>query len=301
MQASSERDVTRGVAASIVASVLFGVLFFLPPLLEPLNGNEIFSWRTVMTVPVMAIAFTLYRQWGDFLRILRRLKTKPVLIPVLILNAYLLGIQMWIFGWAPQAGRGLEAALGYLLLPLVMVLVGVVLHRERLSRPRMLAVTFASIGVLAALVVAGGITWVTLLVAFGWPLCFALRRKAELNTSGAFVLELLALLPTALWMLSHAGSFATVARMPSLIPGIVALGAVGGSALVLYLAASRLLPFGLFGLLSYLEPLLLVVVSITLLGERLTAVDVYVYVPILIALVLLGIEPLRRQRAMKAR
>lgn len=299
MQPSSERDLTSGVVASVVASVLFGVLFFLPPLLDPLDGNAIFSWRLLVTVPVVVVAFSLFRQWGDFKRAVRRVKEKPALIVVVIINAYLLGIQVWLFGWTPQAGRGLEAALGYLLLPLIMVLVGVVMHRERLSRLRGLAVFCATAGVLAALLVAGGITWVTLLIAVGWPLCFASRRKFDLQGSGAFVLELIALLPLALWFVFSGDSLAAIAERPVLIPGVILLGLVGGSALVLYLAASRLLPFGLFGLLTYLEPLLLVVVSILLLGERLVAVDVFVYGPILLALVLLGFEPFRRPTTMR--
>ena len=44
------------------------------------------------------------------------------------------------------------------------------------------------------------------------------------------------------------------------------LGLVSAVALALYMAASRLLPLGLFGLLSYVEPVLLALVALAL-GE----------------------------------
>lgn len=294
-----EQELSKGVVASVVASVLFGVLFFLPPLLEPLNGNAIFGYRVLITLPVVVVAFHFTRKLGDFKVVLRRLRDQPRLIPILILDAHLLAIQLWLFGWAPQTGHGLETALGYLLLPLVMVVVGVVVHRERLSGLRIIAVALATVGVLFALVLAGGLSWVTWLVALGYPLYFNIRKVYELRSSGAFILELLILMPLVFWLLIDSRAFQIVADAPAMIPGVLLLGLVGGIALVCYLAASRMLPFGLFGLLTYLEPLLLVVVSVLLLGEKLTAVDTFVYTPILLALLLLGIEPLRRQRRRK--
>ena len=72
--------------------------------------------------------------------------------------------------------------------------------------------------------------------------------------------------------------------------GLLTIGLVSAAALLLYLRASELLPFGLFGLLTYVEPVLLAVVSITILGESLTPVDLLAYGPIAVALCLLGIE-----------
>lgn len=285
-----------GVLASVVASVLFAVLFVLAPALDGLDANEVFGWRVVASLPLVALIFALTRRWRDVVRVARRLGAHPALIPVMLLNGLLLGVQLWIFGWAPQTGHGLDASLGYLLLPLVMVIVGALLHRERLTGWRIAAVSSAGVGVIAAIVVAGGLAPVTIAIALGYPLYFTLRRRAGLDSSGALVFELTILLPVAIWMLSQASSFTRVAASPSLAIGIVLIGVVSSIALVLYLAASASLPFGLFGLLTYLEPVLLVVVSLTILGEQPHVSDALVYSPIVIALVLLGIEPIRGAR-----
>lgn len=284
----------RGVLVSVVASFLFAALFFLPPLLEPFGANEIFAWRVIATVPVLATLIAVFGWWRDVRDIAVRLARRPLLVLVVVLDGLLLSLQLWLFGWAPQTGHGLELALGYLLMPLAMVVVGVVLHRERLAPLRIAAVVAAAIGVTAAIVVAGGLSWATIAVAVGYPVYFAIRRRAGLDSIGAFCFELAVLVPVAVVLALQPSSLAILAAHPQLGWGIVLLGVIGGVALVLYLVASRLLSFGVFGLLSYLEPVLLVLVAVLLLGESLTLADGFVYGPIVVALVFLGLETVRR-------
>lgn len=281
---------TRGALASVSASVLFGGIFLLPPLLSPMTGTDIYGWRLLSTLPVVALIFTFTRRWGAVAAQLRRIRARPWLAGVVVVNGALLGVQMWLFGWAPQSGHGLDAALGYLLLPLVMVAVGALLHRERISPVRGAAVTAAGLGVLAAFATAGGLSWVTLVVALGYPGYFILRRHTRMDGDGAVVLELAVLVPSAVLALVLGGSVALLSQQPRLVPVLVVFALMSGTALVSYLDASRLLPFGLFGLLSYLEPVLLAVAAVTVLGEHLGAADLAVYGPIALALALLAVE-----------
>lgn len=286
-----------GVAASIGASVLFGVLFLLPPLLAPLTGLEILAWRIVLMLPVLVALFAATVGLRDVGAALGRIRRRPVLALVLVVDAALLAVQLWLFGWAPIAGHGLDTATGYLLLPLAMVLVGVVLHGERLSRMRGVAVAAAVLGVVAALAVGGSVGFTTALVALGYPVYFDLRRRFGLDGPGATVLEQLVLLPVAVIVLIIHAATGTATVSWGHAPMLLLLGVVSGAALWMYLSASRMLPFGLFGLLTYVEPVLLVVVSTLLLGEAVGASDALVYGPIAIALLLLALEPwLARRR-----
>lgn len=285
-----------GVAASVGASVLFGVLFLLPPMLAPLDGLEIVAWRVLATLPVLALLFGLTVGLRDVARVLWRIRRRPVLALVLVVDAGLLSVQLWLFGWAPIAGHGLETATGYLLLPLAMVLVGVVLHGERLSRIRGAAVVAAAVGVVAALALGGAVGAATALVALGYPIYFDLRRRFALDGPGSTLLEQAVLVPVAAAVLVGSGSAGTIDATAEHAPVLLLLGVVSGVALWMYLSASRLLPFGLFGLLTYVEPVLLVVVSTLLLGEAVGSGDALVYGPIAVALVLLVVEQ-RRARS----
>lgn len=219
---------------------------------------------------------------------LQRVHRRPILALVLTCNGLLLGVQLWIFGWAPVSGHGLDVALGYLLLPLIMVVVGRVIHREHLPRLQVAAVAAAAIGVISAIVLAGGISPAAVAVALGYPIYFELRARFQVNTPGALALELATLVPVAI-VLAFLQSWPATGTA-ELALGLLTIGLVSTVALLLYLRASELLPFGLFGLLTYVEPVLLAIVSITILRESLTPIDLLIYGPIDVALCLLGIE-----------
>lgn len=286
----------RGVLASLVASMLFGVLFVLPPLLHPLSPEAIFGWRVVLSLPIVTVLLLALRWWPEVPALAARLRRGRALIAALLVDSALLAVQLWLFGWAPASGHGLDAALGYLLLPLVMVLIGLVGHRERLSPLRIGAVASAAVGVGWAVVAAGGISWVTALVAVGYPLYFTLRRRWKLDSIGALWFEILLMLPVAAWFVLQPAALSVVASQPSLGWGIGALGLVSATALLLYLFASIRLSFAVFGLLTYVEPVLLVGLAVVLLGESLKLADLPVYGPIAVALVLVAVEGARQSR-----
>jgi chloramphenicol-sensitive protein RarD len=296
-----DRSVGRGVVASIVASVLFGVLFVLPPLLDPLSPTGIFGWRVVLSLPVITVLLLAIRWWPEVPKVAVRMRRRKVLLLALVVDAALLAVQLWLFAWAPATGHGLDAALGYLLLPLVMVFIGLVGHRERLSHLRIAAVASAAIGVACAVVVAGGVSWVTAVVALGYPLYFTLRRRWRMNSIGALWFEMLLMLPAAVLFVLRPDDLAAAGAHPWMGWGIAALGLASGTALLLYLFASTSLSFAVFGLLTYVEPVLLVIAAVALLGEALQPSDVAVYGPIIVALVFLGIDSWRQLRPVRAR
>jgi chloramphenicol-sensitive protein RarD len=217
-------------------------------------------------------------------QLVARALSEPRIGLALVASAAMLGVQLWVFLWAPLHGRMLEVSLGYFLLPLTMVLVGRFYYRERIDGLQWLAVACAGIGVAHEIWVTGAFSWPTLLVALGYPPYFVLRRKINADSLTAFGLEIVLLLPVAIMQVAMSGSLKLVAgrvdMMYLLLPG---LGALSTAALASFLKASRLLPMALFGILGYVEPVLVVLVSVTLLGETLTAQQLATYVPIWVA------------------
>ena len=290
---------SKGIALSVLASVLFAVMYFYTSLLAPLTGVEIFGWRMLLTLPCMTLFMLLAGEWHRVDEVLRRVRSKPVLGPALLLSSALVGVQLWLFMWAPLNGHSLDVSLGYFLLPLTMVLTGRIVYGERLSRLQKLAAVLACIGVLNELYQVGSFSWATLVVALGYPLYFVLRKRLGTDHLGGLWVDMALLMPVALWVVqSGEQGIAVVAAQPWLYLLIPVLGVISASALVCYIIASRLLAFSLFGLLSYVEPVLLLLVAL-LLGESIKAGEWLTYVPIWLAvlvLVLEGVRHLLRQR-----
>jgi chloramphenicol-sensitive protein RarD len=155
------------------------------------------------------------------------------------------------------------------------------------------------VGVTHEIVRVGGFSSEALTVALGYPLYFALRRRFRLDNIGGLWFDLVLLLPAAAWF-AHDGrlDLALLSRQPSLLWMIPLLGLISAVALIAYILSSRRLPFGLFGLLGYVEPVLLVLVAL-LLGETLPPAALPTYVPIWLAVGFLAVEGaihLRRRR-----
>ncbi|CAM2738349.1 EamA family transporter RarD [Pseudomonas gessardii] len=290
---------SKGVVLSVAASVLFAVMYYFTSLLAPLSGLEIFGWRMLLTVPCMTVFMVVSGEWRQVWELLQLLAGKPRLIGGIVLSSVLLGVQLWLFMWAPLNGRSLDVSLGYFLLPLTMVLTGRLVYGERLSRLQLIAVVFAAIGVLNELYQVGGFSWATLLVIIGYPIYFVLRKRLATDHLGGLWLDMALMLPVALWFVqSGEQGFAVLDAHKGLYGLIPMLGLISASALVCYIIASRLLAFSLFGLLSYVEPVLLLGVAL-LLGESIGPGEWLTYIPIWLAVMVLvfeGFKHLVRQR-----
>ncbi|NMY28057.1 EamA family transporter RarD [Pseudomonas sp. WS 5021] len=290
---------SKGVVLSVAASVLFAVMYYFTSLLTPLSGLEIFGWRMLLTVPCMTVFMVVSGEWRQVWELLRLLAGKPLLIGGIVLSSVLLGVQLWLFMWAPLNGRSLDVSLGYFLLPLTMVLTGRLVYGEKLSRLQLIAVVFAAIGVLNELYQVGGFSWATLLVIIGYPIYFVLRKRLATDHLGGLWLDMALMLPVALWFVqSGEQGFAVLDAHKGLYGLIPMLGLISASALVCYIIASRLLAFSLFGLLSYVEPVLLLGVAL-LLGESIGPGEWLTYIPIWLAVMVLvfeGFKHLMRQR-----
>ncbi|MGV6394772.1 EamA family transporter RarD [Pseudomonas caspiana] len=278
----------KGVVLSVLASVLFGVMYFYTSLLNPLSGEEIFGWRMLLTVPCVTVFLWLSGDWHLVKKIATRIRHSPALILGIALCSLLLGVQLLMFMWAPLHGRSLEVSMGYFLLPLTMVITGRIVYGERLSRLQKIAAFCAMVGVLNELLRVGSFAWETLVVAIGYPLYFVARRKLAIDNLGGLWFDMTFMLPISVWFIVN-GNAAVVEQFPLLYLLIPVLGLISASALVSYILASRLLPFSLFGLLSYVEPILLVGVAL-LLGESIARDEWATYLPIWLAVVVLVFE-----------
>lgn len=270
----------RGVLVSVSASLLFAGLYFITPLLAPLSAEALWAVRVIFTVPMLAALFAGSHQWHLFTDIGRRLRQRPILILPLLLSSMLLAVQLWVFGWAPLNGRGLNVALGYFLLPLVLVVVGRVLYRDRLAWWQWAAAGIAAVGVAFEVVRVGGVSWETLVVCLLYPVYFVLRRALGTEHLGGMMWDQVLLLPVALVVAVHALVFTPVLQEGPALWWWLPVYAVGSTlALVLYLTASRLLSLSMFGLLSYLEPALLMVAAL-LNGETISGEELVMYLAI---------------------
>jgi chloramphenicol-sensitive protein RarD len=292
-----------GIVLSVLASLLFAVLYYFVTYLEPLSGESVFAWRVLLGLPALMLLNARNRGWSDIERTAGRMRREPTLLLLMALAAALIGVQLWLFVWAPLHQRALDVTLGYFLLPIFMVAVGRFFYGERLSRLQSVAVVIASIGVANEIWRLQALSWVTAIVVIGYPPYFMLRRALRMRSLTTLWFDLLFLVPPALFILASQSEsvWSQFAGRPALFALVPMLGVLSSLALVCYLSAAKLLPLALFGLLGYVEPILLFIVAFLFLGEPVSSPAWYTYVPIWIAMAFLAADGVRSWHGQRQR
>jgi chloramphenicol-sensitive protein RarD len=212
----------------------------------------------------------------------------------------MVGVNWWLYVWAIHNGHVYAASLGYYILPLMMMLLGLVVLGEKLTRLQWWAVALAGIGVGVLAVGALTTMWLSLSMAVTFGIYGLLRKTVAAGALAGLTIETLILMPVALgiaawhWM-SPAG--------PALGQGWQVAVAVAWSGpmtaipLMWFAIAARRLPYTVMGFLQFSSPTIVFVLGLTVFGEHLRLAQLACYVLIWAAAALFTWELLRGRRA----
>jgi chloramphenicol-sensitive protein RarD len=286
-------DVSVGVAFNVLGSVLFAVMYGYTSLLVELSSGEIYGWRILLTAPCLTLMILAMGRWNEVSTIFQRMRHERRFWGKRLISASLLGVQLWLFMWAPINGYGLDVSLGYFLLPLSMVILGRVAFGERLSGFQLVACLLAAVGIVNQIVIAQAITWPVLAVCLGYPGYFWLRRVTNTNTLGGLWFDMNLSLPLSLFFIWQGGQVIEAGTESMHLWWLVlGLGVISAAALGCQALSAPRMNLTLFGLLIYVEPVLLVFVSIWL-GEAISDAQWPTYIAIWLAVLVLMAEGAR--------
>ncbi|MFD1610403.1 EamA family transporter RarD [Sphingomonas tabacisoli] len=291
---SAEAEARKGVLFGLGCYLWWG---FLPAYFKLLYGvmpTEVVAQRVLWSVALLVMLITVVRRWPH----LRAAALNPQAIKILLCSSLLIAANWLIYIWAIGANHVLETSLGYFLNPLVNVVMGVALLKERLTRGQGIAVALAAAGVSVLALGATSGLWISLALALTFATYGLLRKIAPVDSLEGLMIETLLLSPVAalyLWWLSaHGGvAFGSDTRVSVLL----ALGGiVTATPLLLFAAAARRLRYSTLGLLQYLAPTIQFLLAVLAYGEKLTTAHIVCFVLIWSGLAVFALDGLRRAR-----
>jgi len=211
----------------------------------------------------------------------------------------LIAINWMLFIWAIANQRLLEASLGYFINPLVNVLLGFVIFRERLSRPQIMAVVLATAGVGWMAVTAGGIPVISLTLAFSFSMYGVLRRVVPVGAVVGLNTETVLLAPWAVFWLAHlerGGQLAFGHGGATLTALLLSAGWFTALPLIWFTESARRIRYATLGFLQYLAPTFQFLLAVVAFGEPFTHQHAVTFGFIWMALGLYSLETLRHMR-----
>lgn len=262
---------TRGALYALGAYLLWGVLpiYFLQ--LKPTGPFEVVAWRIILAFVFCLLLLTVLRMWRPFLAIVRQ----PRLMGLTAVAGVLIYVNWQTYLFGALTDRVIETSLGYFINPIVTVLLGVIVLRERLRLVPWIAIGLAVVAVAVIVIGYGAFPWIALTLAFSFGFYGLVKKQIgpAVDAVSGLTLESLWLLPVA------AIQLVIVANLTGITLGtagtlhtvlLLSAGAVTAVPLLLFASGARRVPLTVIGLLQFVAPIIQFAIGVWVLHEPMT-------------------------------
>lgn len=261
-----------GIAMGLGAYVIWGLLPLFIRALHPLPVADILAHRIIWSLAILLVLATIMRRWAAIRTTLRT----PRYLLALFASTLLIASNWMIYVYSVNSGHTLQASLGYFINPLVNVLLGVVVLRERIGKPETVAILLAAAGVVALAVQQGGIPLIPLGLALSFGLYGLVRKMIGLGPIEGLLIETGILLPLAAgWLLTMPSVLAPADTPPLWM--LIASGFVTTIPMLLFAGAANRMRYSELGLLQYIGPTLQLLIAVLVFGEPLLPIHMLAF------------------------
>lgn len=290
-------EAATGVLYGIGAYGLWGLLPIYFLVLAPANSIEIVANRVVWSVIFCALIITLTRGWGKF----RAAVTNKKILGTLTVAGFLILINWLTYVFAVTSGNAVEASLGYFINPLVSVLIGVILLKERLRPLQWTAVGIGFVAVVVLTLSYGKLPWIALALAFSFGTYGFVknRMRGRVDAITSLSVETAALTPLAviaMIVLTVMGQATLTSHGPGHFWLLAASGIITAVPLLLFGASASRLSMTGIGLLQFMTPVIQFIIAITIMGEHMSTFRWIGFSIVWVALIILSTDMLLHYR-----
>ena len=288
----TQAGTAKGILLALIANFIWGIAALYWIQTKPIGPVDVMAHRALWTLPVTFFIVLFFGRLSETLALMRSLK----FCFWIALAALMLTINWGVYVFAVTNERATEASLGYFMLPLLTIALGVFMFGERPKPVHILAIALAIIAVLIQLVAYGSLPWVSLTLAMSFSLYGAIRKQISADSMQGLFLESLCMAPfAAVWILSHDGAGMGVHGLKVDL-FLLCAGAFTAAPLLTYVAATRVLELSTIGLLTYVGPSIQLIVALFVLKEPITTITIATF-----GLVWLGVIAVTAEAGYSAR
>ncbi|PIV25771.1 MAG: EamA family transporter RarD [Anaerolineae bacterium CG03_land_8_20_14_0_80_58_20] len=285
----------KGILYGIGAYALWGFFPLYWKMLQHVPALQLLGHRIGWSFLLLLAVIFISKQWTDFRANLNR-RTFLIYTGA----ALLIGVNWLTYVWAVNAGFIIETSLGYFINPLLSVLMGVIILREKLRPAQWIPIGLAAAGVIYLTVVYGKLPWIALTLAFSFGFYGLVKKVAPLSSLYGLTLETGILFLPALAYLAFSevggtGAFMRTGLASDLL--MFGAGVVTTIPLLMFSSAARAVPLTVVGLLQYIAPSLQFLLGVFLYKEPFDHTHLIGFSVVWIALIIFGVENYLAHRA----
>jgi chloramphenicol-sensitive protein RarD len=283
-----------GLITALLAYTIWGFLPIYFKLVEEVPSLEVLAHRILWAVPFGAFIILARRQWPE----VRRAVTHRRTLAWLALAAVVIAINWLVYITAVQRGQIFQASLGYYINPLMYVVIGVLVLREKLRKFQTAAVLLAAAGVAVLTISGGEFPIISLMLAVSFTIYGVIRSRVVVGGMPGLFIETMLLFPIAfaymLWLMTGSQSWFRLDD-PGMVGMLTFAGPLTVVPLLFFALAARRLRLSTIGIMQFIAPTLQFLVGLAY-GERLTVPHIVCFTLIWAAVIVFSWDAWRSTR-----
>lgn len=283
-----------GILSAALAFLCWGLFPLYFHAIGDVPALQILANRMLWSLAFLLIVLGLRRQWSWLHQV-----RQPRIFWSFVASALLLAANWLLYIWAVNNGHVIEASLGYFITPLVNIMFGFLLLKERLRPFQWGVIALAALGVAWLTWQSGSVPWVSLFLAATFGGYGLLRKTAALGALEGLSFETMVLFPLALayvgWLTLHGENAFLNTDSDTTRWLLIASGPITAIPLLLFANGARRIPLSILGLLQYLAPTIQFLLGVLLFKEAFTSDRLVGFAMIWAALALFAGEGLLRR------
>jgi chloramphenicol-sensitive protein RarD len=289
----------KGFVSAITAYLCWGLFPLYWRLLRPSTPVEILAHRIIWSLVFSVALIAVLRGWRRLRGVLR-----PRKVAAIGVASVLIAINWGTYIAGVNAERVVETSLGYFINPLVTVLLGVLVLRERLTAAQWVAIGIGAVAVTVLTVDYGHVPSYALVLAVSFGLYGLVKKRLSVPAVEGLAVESgLLVIPAAaylalLWR-NGQSTFSTVSTLHTVL--LVASGVVTAGPLIAFASAANRIPLSAIGLLQYIAPILQLGCGVLIFDEPMPPVRLAGFGLVWLALAVFTWDGIRRLRSSAGR
>jgi len=268
-----ENEIKTGVLYAAFAYLIWGMFPIYWKHLQGVGADEILANRVLWSFVFMALLITVTKKWRKLGEVLSGFKTNKKQGFMLFIASLLVSCNWFIYIWAVNANQIIETSLGYYINPLVSVLLGMLVLKEKLTKTQYFSVGLAAVGVLILTFSHGSFPWIALSLAFTFGLYGLAKKLIFIDSEIGLTLETLFITPIALMYIAYLfvkGDHAFLAVTPGLDFLVILSGVLTAVPLLFFAKGAQRIPLSMLGFIQYMTPTLTLILGVFVYHEPFT-------------------------------
>ncbi|MBU8879734.1 EamA family transporter RarD [Bacillus sp. FJAT-29790] len=286
-------EIKMGVIYAGFSYIIWGFLPVYWKLLNNVNADEILANRIFWSFAFMLFMILATKKWGAFVQTLKGFRTNKKQLFALIIASLLISCNWFIYIWAVNSDQLIESSLGYYINPLVSVLLGMLVFKERLSPAQYMSFALALVGVMILTISYGRFPWIAFILAITFGLYGLTKKLIKVDSSIGLTLETFAVTPVAfIYMInlftSGKQSFLSISLGTDLL--LIGAGAATAIPLLYFAKGAQRIPLSMLGFLQYIAPTIMLILGVFIYHEPFSKTNLLAFFFIWLALTLYSIS-----------